>query len=327
MKSGNRLTKGEGDFMSFIRLKRKIIIGFCFVFFCLLSINSFCGVSEFDLRNPTIKLSELRGGGPRKGGIPAITKPRIVFTKHDKFIKDTDIVIGVVVKGKARAYPISILNWHEIVNDFIWGKSITVTWCPLTASGIVFERKIDGKVLEFGVSGLLYNSNLVMYDKETESLWPQLSLGAVTGKFSNHRLKIIPSIVITWGEWLEMHPNTQLSSQKTGFIRRYEQDPYIEYHKSPSAMFKLKNADKRLPQKAMVIGIRIGNTAKAYPMSVAKGKNVIIDDVIEGQKIKIHFNSKKTAYMYNKEGELLPAIRTYWFAWSNFNKDTLIFEN
>lgn len=148
----------------------------------------------------------LKGEGPRKDGIPSIDKAVFVSAKEASFLKESDYVVGVLLGKQARAYPLKILNWHEIVNDVLAGIPIAVTRCPLTKSAIVFERKVNSEVLTFGVSGLLYNSNLIFYDRSSNSLWPRLALGAVTGRFSSRNLSVIPSHVTTWRQWKKKHP-------------------------------------------------------------------------------------------------------------------------
>lgn len=283
-------------------------------------------LNEFDVSNSTVDINDFVGGGPAKDGIPSIDKAVFVSAGEAKFLKEDDYVVGVLLEKKARAYPISILNWHEIVNDVVAEKPVAITWCPLTRSAIVFERKINGEVLTFGVSGLLYNSNLVFYDRNTNSLWPQLKLGAVTGRFSSKGLSVIPSRVTTWGQWKKEHPQTLVLSRKTGTFRDYSRDPYAAYHKSQRVMFPLKHIDRRLSAKTLVIGIKVAGIAKAYPINMIKNKGRPIEDVIGSLKIKVFAFSDNTAYITDAEGRLLPAVTMYWFAWSAFNKDTLIYE-
>ncbi|MCQ9208385.1 MAG: DUF3179 domain-containing protein [Omnitrophica bacterium] len=285
----------------------------------------FSALEDFDLSEAIIDISTLRGGGPAKDGIPAISKPKFVSAKEALFLKDKDMVIGVLIGKEAKAYPINILNWHEIVNDSILNKEISVTWCPLTRSGIVFNRRTKKGVVDFGVSGLLYNSNLVMYDRPSDSLWPQLSLGAVTGAFVNQKLTILPSLITTWTDWRKRHPHTLVLSDETGFSRDYKRDPYSAYHASQEMMFSLSDIDRRLPAKSLVLGIKIQGIAKAYPISSITEKPVSFYDSIGDKRIKVHIGFNNTAYVTDTRGNILPAIRAYWFAWSSFNKDTLIF--
>lgn len=298
----------------------------CCLFIIILPANFiFASIDDFDLSNSRLDISLLFSGGPGKDGIPAILKPKFILGSKDAFLQDGDLVIGIFEGKEAKAYPIKILNWHEIVNDEIGGIPIAVSWCPLTKSGIVFDRRIKGEVLTFGVSGLLYNSNLVMYDKNYSGVWPQLSLEAATGKFSGAKVNMLVSLLIPWKEWKSRYPYTMVLLADTGFIRDYERDPYTDYHRSTNVMFPLTNTDNRLPLKSKVIGIRLNGVSKAYPLEILNESRPILEDSLGGLRIKIHKGPENTAYITDLDGHLLSSLIMYWFAWSAFNKDTLLF--
>lgn len=305
-------------------MAHKIIVSFLVLILFVTSV--FCGVEEFDLSDISIDVNDFVGGGPAKDGIPAIFRPKFISPLKATFLNGDDLVIGVSMGQQAKAYPLKIMNWHEIVNDHIDKVSIVVTWCPLTRSAIVFERTLDGKDLKFGVSGLLYKSNLVMYDRNYSGLWPQLQLGAVSGKFSKRRLTIVPSIVTMWETWKGLHPRTRVLSKKTGFSRSYYKDPYARYQKSMRVMFDTGHEDMRLSQKSLVLGVRINGTAKAYPLKKINGVGKPFTDIIAGVEITIHPGPDNVAYSTDLQGNILPAIITYWFAWSAYNEDTLIYK-
>jgi len=286
---------------------------------------SYADLSEFDLSNNNIELRDFMSGGPKKDGIPALTNPQFISANQADFLDDKDPVVGISINGRARAYPLQILNWHEIVNDQISNIPIAVTWCPLTRSAITFDRRVEGDTLEFGVSGLLYNSNVVMYDRNYDGLWSQLKTGGLTGKFSSKELKVIPSQVTTWKNWREQHPETLILSRKTGYWRDYNKDPYREYHTHDKVMFRVKDLDKRLPLKSLVMGIIIGRTAKAYPLDLINRIEEPFIDNIAGIDIKIKPVGEGTAVITDEEGNIYPSVVVYWFAWSTFHPDTLIF--
>jgi len=279
---------------------------------------------DFDLSRSRVDLRELMPGGPGKDGIPALTNPRFVTPDQARYLAEQELVVGISLSGQDKAYPIRILTLHEIVNDAVADIPVAVTWCPLTRSAVVFDRRLDGETLDFGVSGLLYNSNLVMYDRNHACLWPQLAKSAVTGKLSSKRLKILPSLVATWGEWRRMHPNTLILSPDTGFPIDYNYNPYLGYQASPKLMFPVKGFDNRLPPKSLVIGIRIKNVAKAYPIQLINSVTYPLEDAVAGISIRIHPGFGNTAYITDAQGNLLPATVAYWFAWSAFNRDTLL---
>ena len=302
-----------------------------FIAMALLTAIAFGSVLElkekgFDLSQSIIDTDDLLFRGPKKDGIPAINYPVFIKPEEAALLDDNDLVIGLSINGENRAYPLNIMNWHEIVNDEVSGTSFAVTWCPLTQSAVVFSRKINNNVIEFGVSGLLYNSNLVMYDLEFSGLWPQLQLGAATGSMSSQKLSLIPSIVATWEEWKKLHPDTVVLSTRTGHRRNYFYDPYRDYQLTPDLVFPLKKNDRRLPAKTTVIGIRIDNTAKAYPLDMFRKMKSPVVDRVNGKIVKIHSVPGYSAFITDGKGRLLPGIKTYWFAWSAFNVDTLIYE-
>ena len=191
----------------------------------------------FDLANSTIPVAKILSGGPPRDGIPSIDKP--VFLSADKadYLKPEDRVLGIDFEGEARAYPIRILNWHEIVNDEIKGKAVAVTYCPLCGSGIVYKADSEGEPHKFGVSGLLYNSDVLLYDRETETLWSQILSKAISGKLVDTKLEVIPSSHTSWQVWKKNHPYTKVLSNKTGFNRDYQRSPYGTYDKRCQHLF------------------------------------------------------------------------------------------
>ena len=147
------------------------------------------------------------------------------------------------------------MNWHEIVNDQVGEKPVVVTYCPLCRSGVVFDALTDKQVYEFGVSGLLYNSDVLLYDRQTESPWSQLVGAAVAGELSGTALEMVPSAMVTWAEWKKKHPGTQVLSTETGYARNYEQTPYALYGLTEDLMFPINHQNKVLPNKELVVGI------------------------------------------------------------------------
>ena len=206
--------------------------------------DEFTDVDSFDLAlmetdgvKHLIPLDKIKGGGPPKDGIPSIDDPVFVGIDDSMFMSDSDIVIGVEINGEAKAYPLFILVWHEIVNDNIGDIPISVTYCPLCYTSQVFERVIEGQEVEFGTSGKLYNSNLLMYDRLTGSYWSQALGLAVTGELSGHRLDLVPFDIITWGDWKSLHPDTLILTTDTGHIRSYATDPYGSYSRNLELCF------------------------------------------------------------------------------------------
>lgn len=285
----------------------------------------YAGLNQFDASNSVVDLQEFMSGGPSKDGIPSLDNPKFVTAREAHFLQDDDKVIGVVIDGQAKAYPIRILNWHEIVNDQISDSLIAITWCPLTRSAVIFDRKINNQPVEFGVSGLLYNSNVVMYDRHSQGLWSQLKTSGLTGKFARNQLNIVPSQVIRWKNWNRKHPETLVLSNKTGHFRNYDRDPYANYHSSEHMMFPGGTADHRLRSKALILGVKIDDVAKAYSLKKLTLLESPLYDRIGDVDIQIHSLDGGAVEVTDKDGNVLPSIVAYWFAWHAFNEETLLY--
>jgi hypothetical protein len=243
-----------------------------------------------NLEKYTVSPSEFVSGGPGKDGIPAILNPKFVTVEAaNDFLSDDEMVLGLVHEEVPKAYPIQIMVWHEIVNDVVAGDPLLITWCPLCGTGIAFDRIIDGQAYCFGVSGLLYNSDLVMYDHQTESWWPQVLGTALVGDMVGTKLKFVSITIASWGDWKNLHPDTQVLSRDTGFSRPYGANPYPGYEQSESIWFPVSNTDERLFAKDIVTGLRIDGSSKAYPhMKLAR--EVVVNDEVGGQSVVVVWN-------------------------------------
>ena len=226
-------------------------------------------------------------GGPPKDGIPSIDNPKFESVEDaDKWLKDDNLVLGLDYKGTVNAYPHRILNSHEIVNDFAGGERVLVTYCPLCRTGIAFKPIVNGKEVEFGTSGKLYNSELIMYDRLTDSYWPQTLGMAVVGPSTGQILEKIPLDTVRWKDWKKIHPDTQVLSRNTGFIRNYDRNPYAGIQNSDRIGFGVTFKDKRLRPKVIVYGVEYEGNAKAYAEDDVK-KDKVINDVVAGIPIVV----------------------------------------
>ncbi|MFN2477418.1 MAG: DUF3179 domain-containing protein, partial [Chthoniobacterales bacterium] len=180
----------------------------------------------FDISNATVPRNEILAGGPPRDGIPSIDQPRFIIPGAADYLHEDDLVVSVQLEGTTRAYPLRILVWHEIVNDVIGTRPIAVTYCPLCGTAMVFDRKINGRTHTFGVSGLLYQSDVLMYDRETESLWSQLAMKAISGSRAGTELRLLAADQQTWRAWRGKHPNGEVLSSQTGYSRDYGQNAY-----------------------------------------------------------------------------------------------------
>ena len=242
-------------------------------------------ITPHDLNNasstlpaPLIDINELRRGGPPPDGIPPIDNPIMISAQQVDFLADTEPVVAIEVNGEARAYPIQILIWHEIVNDEVGGLPVTVTYCPLCNSALAYERTVtidetgdagtvasddSAIVLDFGTSGLLYNSSLVMYDRQTETLWSHFTAQAIHGQLVGTQLVTIPVAIVSWGTWREAHPDALVLSRETGHERDYGLNPYPGYDTTAGRPFLFQGEiDGRLTAMTRITGISLGQTAE-----------------------------------------------------------------
>jgi len=282
---------------------------------------------DFDFSNNLVPLKEIKSGGVSKDGIPAVIFPEIITAKKAvEFMKDSDRVMGLSINKKSRAYPIKILNWHELVNDRLGERDVLISFCPLCGTGLVFDRRVGNKELTFAVSGLLYNSDLLFYDHHSDSLWSQIEGKAITGKFSGSKLKQLPSYHTTWDYWKKQHPETTVALPELGYMPSYEADEYAAYNKSNELMFPVSKKDTRFHPKETIIGVRLNGVAKAYFYSTLEKLKTPIADAVGGQPILVHYDkASSTAYITNKNNKLLNSTVGFWFAWYAFNSDTLIY--
>jgi len=227
-----------------------------------------------------------------------------------------------------RGYPFRILNWHEIVNDHIGDDFFTVTYCPLCGTAIVFESEINGYVRNFGVSGMLFQNNLLMYDRETESLWSQFMMQSVSGSMQKIRLKWKLSEQITWATFKQKYPNGKLLSDDTGFSRRYDLDPYADYFADDGPLYRTGNPVRDdLPENEWVWGITVGEVAKAYPLERLPSTKTVFDTV-NGVELKLVLNlaARSVTVTVVSTGEPLDnGVGAFWFSWQDFFHDTLVF--
>ena len=301
---------------------RAIIVIVC----SLVTISS--GISQtkngFNLANATIPIDLIFAGGPPRDGIPALTNPAFIHWEEATYLDGNDRVIGLQINGEAKAYPIKIMDYHEVVNDELAKQPVVVTYCPLCGSGIVFEAVVSNNRLEFGVSGLLYNSDVLLFDRKTESLWSQLMTKAISGELKGEKLKIIPSENTTWADWLEKHPETTVLSLNTGYNRNYATGPYQGYDKSEQLYFPVTDKKGAFPNKERVLGIEIKGVYKAYPVSRLKqGTN---QDEFKGVPLTITYDPKSENIIATSPTGPVTQMVVYWFAWFTFHPYTKIYK-
>lgn len=284
-------------------------------------------MNGFDLSDALVPAEQVLFGGPGKGGIPAIDQPDFIAAGSATHLRDDDPVLGIVHQGIARAYPIAILNWHEVVNDRYGDEAVAVTYCPLCGTGMAFVATGAGRKLDFGVSGLLYNSDVLLYDRQTNSLWSQILAMAISGPMKSTQLAMLPVTHTSWAEWKARQPDSRVLSPATGYVRPYLRDPYAGYASSPDLLFSVAFRAQGLHPKERVIGLRIAGAAKAYPFVELAKTSGVVDDRVGGRSVTIRFDRKTaTAIAVDDAGRQLPAIVGYWFAWYAFHPETERYE-
>ncbi|MGB5953468.1 MAG: DUF3179 domain-containing protein [Ornithinimicrobium sp.] len=240
-----------------------------------------------DFPEPLIDPDEVRSGGPPPDGIPPIDEPTYISVADVDWLEPREPVLTLTIDSATRAYPVRVMTWHEIVNDSLGGVPVAVTYCPLCNSGVAFKREIDGEVLTFGTSGRLYQNNLVMYDRQSESLWPQLTGVASIGIMTGTELGAIPIGTVAWSDFAQAHPDANVLSQDTGFDRDYGANPYVNYDDLDQDLLfdPGQEIDPRRPLKERVIGlggqgsavaVLRGHLVDAEPLSLDVGGDPVV---------------------------------------------------
>lgn len=238
------------------------------------------GGSAEDLPDPLVPLSELRSGGPPPDGIPPVDYPVYLRAVDVDFVADEEPVLAIEIDGEARAYPVQIMIWHEIVNDTIGSTPVAVTYCPLCNSAVAYDRRTAGRVVTFGTSGMLWNSALVMYDRQTESLWSHFTGQAIAGMLAGAELATFPVATVPWGAWRNAHPDGLVLSRDTGFDRDYGENPYPGYDDITADPFLFEGeVDGRFTAMTRVVGISVDDAATAVPLVALRATGALVVEV------------------------------------------------
>ena len=294
-----------------------------------------------DFTRHSVPISEITFGGPPKDGIPAIDRPRFVPAPDVTFLGPREPVLSVEIAGQARAYPMQILIWHEIVNDTLAETPITVTFCPLCNTALVFDRRVGSRTLDFGTTGNLRNSDLVMYDRQTESWWQQFGGEGIVGQLTGTLLKRVPSRILAFADFRNQFPNGTVLSRDTGFDRPYGQNPYVGYDaKGSPQLFGSRNSDdRRLDPKERVVLVQVGAESAAVPFEVLAERRVISFE-LAGTRLEVRWrpgiasalDSERiaagkdigAAEVRDASGRLVPFEEPFWFAVAAFRPDVVI---
>ncbi len=281
----------------------------------------------FDVSDSLVPVDAIDHGGPGKDGIPALDTPHFLSgDERDRQSGPSERVMGVMYNGVAKAYPIRILDHHEVVNDRFGDAGLTITYCPLCGSGMVFRAGEGERLLNFGVSGLLYNSDVLLYDRATGSLWSQLLKQAVTGPMKGEKLVQVPAQYTTWKHWQEQYPGSLLLSTQTGYDRDYGGDLYSEYRRLPVVRFATDHQDWRLPAKAWIFGVNVDDAALAVPVAALGDRERQLTLEVAGQQIDLRWYPRgETVRAFDQRGKEIPVTAAYWFAWVAFYPATSLY--
>ncbi len=288
------------------------------------SLKSTRPISVTDDIKHSVPLKDIRSGGPRKDGIPSIDNPEFISVKEaNKFVNDDGLGIAVSADGIDRFYPNQILVWHEIVNDNIGDQSLLVTYCPLCGTGVVFDPMVNGKASEFGTSGKLWNSNLVMYDRQTDSYWSQALGEAIVGEMTGAKLRLVPHDNLLYKDWKKEHPKGQVLSKNTGETRNYAQAPYGDYATNRSLFFPTDNNSDLYHPKEPTWGVELNGEYQAYVLEELNKGPAEFTDEVGGVSLTIKFDKDRQIIDIRREnGEEVVPFYSFWFSWFSVRPDT-----
>lgn len=279
-------------------------------------------VFKFTQADSEVPFDALMQACPARDCIQSIDQPLFVATAEVGFLRDDDLVLTLTHNGVTRAYPTRILDHHEIVNDMFGPDPVAITYCPLCGSGLAFDRRQGAQVLDFGVSSLLHNSDLVMYDRQTESLWQQITGKAFAGKSRGSQLRTLPLSMITWENWRQQYPDAQVLSVNEIQSERYMKDAYADYAESERLYMPVSATDARLHPKKVIYGLEIGERALAIDSKWLLKQGGWSNDY-ENKKLLLTMDEfgEVTALL---DDEQIAVHRMYWFAWFSFHPHTAL---
>lgn len=245
---------------------------------------------QTDFSKRAVPFSEIIRGGPTRDGIPPIDRPQFETAQRVDWLADDEPVVALTHRGETRAYPIQILMWHEVVNDVVGEAPVVVTFCPLCNTAIAFDRALDGVVYDFGVSGLLRHSDLIMWDRQTQSWWQQATGEAIVGALAGKQLKFLAAAIVPWGQFRDAHSDALVLSRDTGHSRPYGDNPYVGYDAIGQSPFLYEGRlDERLQAMERVVAVDVGGETAAYPFSLL-AERLVVEDTVGGERIVVLYD-------------------------------------
>ena len=279
----------------------------------------------FSLEAAAVPAAEVVAGGPPRDGIKSVDAPRFSSVEEAKTVRPSTQVIGVEIDGDARAYPVHLLEYHQIINDDFSGRKVAVTYDPLSGTPAVFDAEVDGVSLEFGVSGLLYESNFLLYDRESDSLWSQMLGRAISGPKRGEELRRLRARQEPFGAWLEKHPETRVLERPFPKKIDYRRSPFESYWITNEIPHPVSARDDRFHQKAGVLGLTVDGRSRAYlgPILMTAGGRIV--DEFQGHKVRIAYDVESSSFLWDVPEEV-EVTDAYWFSWKAFHPDTEVWQ-
>ena len=280
----------------------------------------------FEITRQLVDRAKIIPGGPGRDGIHAVDAPSFAGPEAADAIAPETPVLGVSIDGDARAYPIPILEYHQIVNDTIGGVPIAVTYDPLTGAPLAWKRSAGGRTLRFGVSGLLYNSGFLLYDHETESLWSQFEGRAITGALAGKTLDPVPLRQENFASWLAREAKTKILIPPEPNHYDYNQSAYATYVEEDGSAFPVEARDRRFHAKELVVGVVANGKARAYLASLVTANGGRAEDDLDGKKIVVRYDKERGDFECDVPAGVT-VTESYWFAWKAFHPETTIWKD
>jgi hypothetical protein len=280
----------------------------------------------FVLSKLQVDAAEIREGGPKRDSIRSVDAPVFVELPEATWIARETEVLGVVVGEEARAYPVRMLDYHQIVNDVIGDVPIAVTYDPLAGAPLVFSRRVGGKTLHFGISGLLYNHNFLMYDRETESLWSQFLGRAIAGPLAGQQLERLPVRQQTAGAWIARAGATRVMRHPEPERIHYQVSPYSTYWIQDRILFPVQARDERFHSKELVLGVVVDGKPRAYIGSIVTREGGKVDERIGGKRVQVRYATETGTFDWDVDPGV-EVTESDWLAWKAFHPDTEIWRD
>jgi hypothetical protein len=282
-------------------------------------------IGGFRLEGLRVPAEHVLAGGPRRDEIQSVDTPRFATLEEATWVLAETPVIGVSLGDEARVYPVHLLERHQIVNDVLGETQVAVTYDPLAGVPLAFERRAAGRTLSFGVAGLLYNANFLMYDRETQSLWSQFRGDAIAGPLAGQRLRRLRVRQETLVSWLERHPDSKVLAPPSESID-YRYSPFTSYWVSNRVPSRVDAQDERFHAKEVVLGVTRGGKARAYLGSLVTAAGGELDDVFDGRRIRASYSTRASLFRWEAP-EDVEVTEAYWFAWKAFHPDTEVWRD